>query len=128
MDEIEKLRLANERDEKKARELARKRQQRGAKISQLSRKKDTQRKILEGVTALYACAHSEEYRRLHEQFRALALTLPKDRGMFGLPPLSPSLVVNRPAELPAPGAAASHPNNVTHPHGETVGLRKTEDA
>ena len=60
-------------------------------------KRDTRRKILEGVTALYACEHSEEYRRLHEQFRARALTLPKDREAFGLTPL-PELVSSREAK------------------------------
>ena len=61
------------------------------------RKRDTRRKILEGVTALYGYAHSEEYRRLHEQFRLRALTAAKDREVFGLPPL-PELVAHREAK------------------------------
>lgn len=58
---------------------------------------DTRRKILEGVTALYGCTHSEEYRRLHEQFRSRALTAAKDREVFSLPPL-PELVAHREAK------------------------------
>jgi hypothetical protein len=58
------------------------------------RKRDTRKKIHEGVTALYGMEHSEEYRRLHEQFRLRALTLSKDREVFGLAP-SPELVSSR---------------------------------
>jgi len=76
-----------------------------------ARKTDTRRKILEGVTALYGCAQSEEYRRLHEQFRTRALTLPGDRAVFGLPPLpasAPRLVTDKAVggEAPAPELTA----------------------
>jgi hypothetical protein len=80
--------IARKRAEKaqaKAREALRLAQAAEKTLSEIERNADTQRKILEGVTSIYACAHSEEYRRLHEQFRLKALTLNKDRQVFGLP-------------------------------------------
>jgi hypothetical protein len=66
-----------------------------SELSKAVRAEDTRRKILEGVTALYGCEHSEEYRKLHEQFRARALILHKDRAVFGLPLLSEEEVERR---------------------------------
>ncbi len=64
---------------------ARQEQAIAAKLAKKTRAEDTHRKILDGVVAAYGCAASEEYRRLHEHFRMLALTLPKDRAVFNLP-------------------------------------------
>jgi hypothetical protein len=64
-------------------------------LSKAVRAEDTRRKILEGVTASYGCEHSEEYRKLHEQFRARALILHKDRAVFGLPLLSEEEIERR---------------------------------
>lgn len=64
------------------------------------RENETQWKILEGVTAIYGMKHSEDYRRLHEQFRTRALTRPKDRAVFGLAPLPERSGGHKAAMLP----------------------------
>lgn len=82
-----------------------------ARVQKRKRGEDTQLKILEGVTARYGMEHSEEYRRLHEQFRARALTAAKDRARFGLAP------------LPEPAArykAAPPPKRNGHAAGEAI--------
>ena len=103
-DELLKERIAKAQAQKA--KYARQEQALTAKLAKQTRAEDTHRKILDGVTAAYGCAASEEYRRLHEQFRARALTLPKDRAVFNLPPLPPELIVNRTSQEQDAVAAA----------------------
>ena len=94
-EKLKKLTASREKAEARLREIKRKENEQASKVSEQERREDVHRKILEGVTALYGCAHSEEYRRLHEQFRARALFLHKDRAIFGLPLLSDAEVERR---------------------------------
>jgi hypothetical protein len=89
MPSIEKLRLLNEKSKAKEREEARKRQQRGAKISQLSRAQDTRRKVLAGSWALDAAEKSPDFHA--QMMRALDkvwLWRDDDRTLFGFALLS----------------------------------------
>ena len=91
----EKIRTKMEKARAQSLREARRVQALASQLSKAVRAEDTHRKILEGVVAMYGCDHSEEYRQMHEQFRARALYLPKDRAVFGLPLLDEKEVERR---------------------------------
>ncbi len=91
----DKIRAKMERAQAEALREARRVQALASQLSKAVRAEDTHLKVLEGVTAMYGCEHSEEYRKMHEHFRARALFLPKDRAVFGLPFLSDAEVERR---------------------------------